>query len=516
LSIEKPENMQSREEHFSDLPKIVKGAGINLIGTIGGKGLYLFYTIFLARMLCAHDLGLYFLGLSIVFFLGVIGNMGLNSATVRYTALYNAQNDLQKLKGITVAAPLLSLFIGTILTIMVFFFADSAAIHIFHKPELGSTLKILSLSLPFECSMRVLLGSTQGLKLMSYTAFTENVLWVGTRFLFTLVLMFGFGMRLDGVAWAYAASSLVSVFAALYFASRHIHIFDNMKSLIIEHKEVMKFSIPMAFSGMVYNLMGQADVLILGFFATAANIGIYSIALRIVVVAQVVFSIFLPVFNPFISELYEQRKLERLAGLLKTITRWNVIISFPIFMSILCFPAVFLDIFGKGFTDASLCLIILAIARIFTAPSILPNSMLSMAGRPDLQLVNNIGMLILTVILNFTLIPIFGIAGAATATGVCLIVVSAVRIIEVYRLMGIHPFTRDLTKPVAGGAIAFVVLYTIQIATGSGQFFVSIGILIAFYIIYGLIVWLLKFNEEDILLKTVIVNKLLTTARTIH
>jgi O-antigen/teichoic acid export membrane protein len=486
----------------------MKGAGVNLFGTVVGKAIYLLYAVFLARVLGAHDLGIYFLGVGIVFFLGVVGNLGLNSATVRYTALYNARKDLQRLKGITMAAPFLSFLIGAALTTIVFLLADIAAVYIFHKPELGSILKILSLSLPFECSMRVLLGSTQGLKLMTYTAFTENVLWVGARFAFTLILLLGFDMKLEGAAWAYATSSIVSTGAALYFTSRHIPLFSETGPLIVEYKEIMKFSIPMAFSEIVYNMMAQADVLILGFFTTATNIGIYSVALRILVMAQVVFSIFLPVFNPFISELYDRKKLNRLANLLKAITRWNVMASFPIFMSILCFPAVFLRVFGEGFLEASSCLLILAVARIFTAPSILPNSMLSMAGRPDLQLVNNVGMLILAVVLNFTLIPAYGITGAAAATGICLVIVSAVRIIEVYGLMGIHPFTRDLVKPVIGGVVAFAVSYGIQFVVGSEHYFVSIGILIVFYVIYGTIVWRMKFSDEDIFIKTIIINKL--------
>jgi O-antigen/teichoic acid export membrane protein len=491
----------------------MKGAGVNLFGMVIGKTLYLLYAVFLARVLGVHDLGIYFLGLGIVFFLGVVGNLGRNSATVRYTALYNARKDLQRLKGITMAAPFLSFLIGAALATIVFLLADVAALHMFHKPELGSILKILSLSLPFECSMRVLLGSTQGLKLMTYTAFIENVLWMGARFVVTLMLVFGFDMKLEGAAWAYAVSSLLSAGTALYFTSRHIPLFSKSGPSIVEYKEIMKFSIPMAFSETVYNLMVQADVLILGFFATAVNIGIYSVALRIVVMAQIVFNIFMPVFNPFISELYDRKKLDRLAGLLKAITRWNVMASFPIFMSILCFPDVFLRIFGEGFLEASSCLAILAVARIFTAPSILPNSMLSMAGRPDLQLVNNVGMLILTVILNFTLIPAYGITGAATATGICLVIVSAVRIIEVYRLMGIHPFTRDLVKPVIGGIAAFMVSYGIQLAIGSTLYFVNIGILTVFYAIYGLIIWYMKFSEEDILIKTIIINKLAATGR---
>ncbi len=509
-----PDKAQTEEQHFKDLPVIIKGAGLTLFGTVAGKGLYLLYTIFLARVLGINDLGLYFLGLSIVFFLGVIGNMGLNAATVRFTSIYNTEEGRrQKLKGITIAASVMSFLFGMVLVAVVFVLADVASGRIFHKPELGGILKVFALSIPFECSMRVLLGSTQGLKLMGYTAITENILWVAARFLLTLVLIYGFDMKLEGAVWAYTVSSVISACAALYFTNRHIPLFKRKDSPVFEYREILKFSLPMAFSETVYNLLAQADVLILGLFMTSSSIGVYSIAVRVVVMAQIVFNIFIPVFNPFISELYEKNNLVKLSKLLKAITRWNVMASFPIFMSIMCFPGVFLRIFGGEFLQASSCLFVLVLARIFTSPSVLPNSMLAMSGRPELQLVNNIILLVLTVILNYVLIPSYGIIGAAVATGTCLVIASLIRIVEVYRLMKIHPFTSSLVKPVVCGLIAFVISYALLKFVASDSYAVNLGIMVIFYVIYAVGTWYMKFNEEDIYLKNLIWNKLASMGR---
>jgi len=491
----------------------MKGAGLTLFGTVVGKGLYLLYTIFLARVLGIDDLGLYFLGLSIVFFLGVIGNMGLNAATVRFTAIYNADEGRQKLKGITIAAPALSFLFGMTLVVLVFVLGDATAEGIFHKPALGSILKIFALSIPFECAMRVLLGSTQGLKLMGYTAFTENVLWVAARFVFTVIFLYGFGMKVEGAAWGYTVSSVISAGAALYFANRHIPLFDRKDLPVFEYKKILKFSFAMVFSDTVYNLLGQADVLILGLFTTSANIGIYSVALRVVVMAQIVFNIFVPVFNPFISELYDRNNLAKLSKLLKVITRWNVMVSFPIFMSIICFPGVFLRIFGGEFLKATSCLLVLVLARILSAPSILPNSMLAMSGKPELQLANNIVILVLTVVLNYALVPRYGILGAAIATGISLVGVTAMRIVEVYRLMKIHPFAYSLVKPVICGLVAFLVSYGLQRFVGSDNYGINLGMLAIFYIIYAVGIWSMKFSEEDIYLKNLVRNKITSVGR---
>ena len=129
----------------------------------------------------------------------------------------------------------------------------------------------------------------------------------------------------------------------------------------------------MVFSAFLNNLNRQIDILMLGLFVTAAEVGIYGVAARLVVLALVAFDIFQPIFAPFVSDLHAKKDMATLSKLLKILTKWGIIMSFPIFLSLLCFPAFFLHFFGKNFGQGTSCLITLVIAFTLSSSSGLTN-----------------------------------------------------------------------------------------------------------------------------------------------
>lgn len=234
-----------KPELLSDLSTITKGAGITFVGTVLGKGLLFFYIVLLARFLRQDDFGIYILGTTIIMYLSSLSDLGLNISSTRYVAIYQARNDLARLKGIVITASVITGLMSFLVVCFVQIFSGLAASHFFHEPRLGPVLQVLSISLPFECLMRTFLRSTQGLKLMHYTALTEQVLWILFRIIITLVLIFGFQMQLEAATWAYTVSSVVCCVMAYFFLNRHINMFDGHVTAIYEMRSVLKFSIPM-------------------------------------------------------------------------------------------------------------------------------------------------------------------------------------------------------------------------------------------------------------------------------
>ena len=506
-------NSQPKGLCFSDLSKITKGAGITLSGAISGKALLFFYTIFLAKVLGTGDLGLYFLGITIVRSLTILANLGLESGVVRYVAIYQGKNDLSRMKGTVIISAAIIIVLSLVLMGLMLLAGDFIAVSIFHKPELGSVIKLLSLSIPFECLMRTFLASTRGLKLMQYTAYTENLAWVGLRFLFAIFFLFGLGWGLQGVVLAYLASSIFAAGLAFYYVNKFIPLLDRKTKQLFEIKKLLRFSIPMLFTVLLHDLMAHIDVLMLGLFVSAAEIGIYSVAVRILILAQVIFMAFQPIFQPFVADLHAKKELDRLSELLKIVTRWSVTISFPVFIAFLLFSGFFLSFFGKEFIKGSVCISILAIAYIFSSTSNLPSSMIFMSGRSDITLKNNLAVLITNAVLNYLLIPQYGIVGAATASGISITLLALIRILCVYHLMQIHPFRIDLWKPLAAGLISFfAIFFILKIKSINGNLGIILILLILF-LLYASLVYLFRFNEEDVYIKKVIKKKMLSFVR---
>ena len=499
---------QHGNSNLSDLSKITREAGITLGGSIGGKGLLFLYTIFLAKVLGPSDLGLYFLGITIIGFLTVLATMGLNAGVVRFVALYNGKNDRSRTKGTILISAALTLVPSLIMVGIILLVGDLIATYIFHKPELGTVIKLLSLAIPFDSLMRIFLAATRGFKLMKFSVYTENLAWVGIRIFFALFFLYGLGMGLEGIVFAYVASSVISMVIAFCFVNRLIPLLGKKISPIFEVRKLLRFSIPMLFSIFLGNLIRQIDILMLGLFVSLEGVGIYSVAVRVIALAEVIFMAFQPIFNPFVAELHDKKEFVKLSNLLKVITRWNVTISLPIFLSLLIFPGFFLNIIGKGFTQASGCLSVLVIAHLFSSVSSLPSSMIFMSGRSDITLKNNLIVLITNIVLNYLLIPKYGIMGAAFATGSSLVLIAFIRIAEVYYLMRIHPFKIDLWKPISAGLISLVIILFLHTNFSIEGNTFTIILLSIFFLVYSLFIYFFKLNEEDLYIKSIIKKKL--------
>jgi O-antigen/teichoic acid export membrane protein len=502
------------EDHVADLSKIGKGAGITLLGFLGGRGVMFVLTFFLAKSLGPNDLGVYFLGITIIGFLTVLAPLGTDVGVVRFVAIYVSRNDISRAKGTILTAAGLTLAVSFIIILFTWLLADFVGSKVFHERALSATLKLLVLATPLDSLMNVFLGGTRGFKLMQYSAYTKNLFWIGSRFVLAILLIWVFGMGLQGAILAYLGSSVLSATVALYYLNKLLPLNDFSIHPRFEPRGLVKFSVPMVFSTVIHNLMRQTDVLMIGVFLSATQVGAYSVAVRLIIVAEVFFMAFQPIFHPFVAELHDLKEFKRLSNLLKVLTHWGVAASFPIFLCLLAFPTFFLRFFGKGFLQAASCLSVLALAHIFSSLSSLPNAMIFMSGRSDITLKNNTALLVTNVALNYLLIPKLGILGAAMGTGISLLVIALIRIIEVYQLMKVHPFRLYLLKPVGAGSIALATtVFFHKTLLHDGNVFVTGTLLAGFLLLYILLLCLFKLNKEDLYIKDVIRSKFMTAVK---
>ncbi|WP_262983644.1 polysaccharide biosynthesis C-terminal domain-containing protein [Chlorobium phaeovibrioides] len=79
-------------------------------------------------------------------------------------------------------------------------------------------------------------------------------------------------------------------------------------------------------------------------------------------------------------------------------------------------------------------------------------TLLAMTGHARLSLMNAAAALLLQLLLNLILIPRMGIEGAALGSLLLFLTLSVARLLEVRSLLGLHPFSKALFKPLAAGA----------------------------------------------------------------
>jgi O-antigen/teichoic acid export membrane protein len=125
--------------------------------------------------------------------------------------------------------------------------------------------------------------------------------------------------------------------------------------------------------------------------------------------------------------------------------------------------------------------------------------MLLMTGRPQINLLNSALFCLMGISLNIYMIPRYGIIGAAWVSTFSISMIQLLRLVEVWYLLGMHPFNVNFLKPILSCLFSALLLTAIShIGLNTTNTLIIILILSTIFLIsYGGFLWLFKLSAED-------------------
>ena len=510
----------SNEESYLDisLRKVAKGAGIAFAGTFIGLILAYFSRMVIARWLGASDYGLICLGFTTMTIVAGLSLVGLPAAVKRHVSFYKGKEDAARIKGAIIGALEISFPLSIIFALALFFSADWLSTHIFHELNLTHVLRIFSLGIPFWALTNNFVSATVGFQDLRYRVYV-NELFQNTFKLIAIVALLTSGFGVIGAAWGWVLAVMGMPFLAFYFLQKKVFPIFNTKTKAIPMKgELLSFSWPLIFTTFAGLIMGYMDTLMLGYFSTAYSVGIYNAALPTARVLGMGSGAFALIFLPVASELYARKREQDLKGIYTTVTKWILCITLPGFLLMALFSDWIMRIlFGSEFVVGAPALSILAFSFFVSSLFGLSGSLLLVYERAKFVMCSSFAAAGANFILNLLLIPIYGIKGAAIATGISVFLGALLRFIFVFRIARIHPFKKSYLKPVVASLLAVSIVYAVTkyvvgISTPS-----LIGMLFIFLALYFLLLLLFKsFEQEDLMIMRAIDQRLGTKSRWIR
>jgi O-antigen/teichoic acid export membrane protein len=492
-------NQHILSDQHSEITLIAKGAGIVFSGTILGTGLRYLFEIIAARNLGTELFGLFFLGLAVLKISEVLSTLGLHRGVLRFIAIYQGIKDDRRTKGTIIFSLKASLFIGLVLSAAIIFLSKFLALNIFHKTDLASVLRFFAFAVPFTAVTTIFVFSTQGFKIMKYRVYVREIFEPLSR-LAILFIVLTLGWKLFGAIFAFVVSISGGTFLAFHFLRNLFPELANRSiKPIFESRKIMEFSWPLLLAEFFGLIIIWLNILMIGFFRTAHEVGIYSASHRTAILGQIVLISFNAIFSPIIADLYNKNETRKLDSLFKIVTKWIFSLSIPICLLMVLCASKIMNLFGKNFTEAAFCLIVLSLAQLINSLFGSSGFLIMMSGRSKLNLINNIAVVTLNIGLNCILIPQHGIVGAAFSLFISVLFINLIMLLEVYLIFRLHPFRRDLLKPLFAGGISFLALTFIRryLTVISNNLLSIIIVSSIFIIIYFVILYVLKIEEED-------------------
>ena len=473
---------EDNEEKNKALKTVVKGGSIVFIGLIFSRAAGYFYRIIVARFLGSSIYGMYSLGLAVFSILVAISLLGVKSGISRFIPYYKGREE-DRVRGILRSGLKISMPLGLIFSVILIVFAPQLSIYLFNNPSMSLVLRIFGSLIPFKVFFDNLRSVVVGLKKVRYDIYSSNFLNKGFKLLLTVVFIF-LGMEIFGILAAFFIGTIIGLIALSYFLIFKIRYFTLPKSSF-PVKKMFIYSLPLVIAAIFMKVIGWTDVLMMGYFLPESSVGIYNSALPTAMILPFFLLAINRIIFPVFSELYGKGNLSDLRRTYQVTSKWIFALTLPFFLVMLLFPRqLLLTLFGREYLPAALSLSILAIAYFYHAAMGSVGGLLKTIGETKLfAWVTGISAAI-NIILNFVLIPIYGIVGGAIATGVAVIVYNSLWLFFIYRKIKIHPFTFSYLKTGLAGIVSIlIVFFSLDVLIRSPGVFIYI---LAFFIFLSL------------------------------
>jgi len=244
-------------------------------------------------------------------------------------------------------------------------------------------------------------------------------------------------------------------------------------------------------------LTASMDILMLGHFTTAQDLGQYSLVKTLLALMGVFAAAFTQGLGTLVAERYFRGDLDGIVRVMSLSARWTTLATLPVFAIFLFWGAQLTLLFGPSFAVAQAVVSWLAVSQFVFMIFGHSGWALSMTGKHVLELkILTVGLVIAT-LLSWIAVPAFGQLGAAVATCVAVVIATLARVLIVRRSIGSFPFGRDIFAiTVTGIGLAWCSnLAVVQLPVPPSWSAVSgIG---CFILAYGVVSWTHLLSESE-------------------
>jgi len=364
-------------------------------------------------------MGIYHLALTFALIASVVGRLGMDATLLKFGATHHSQGQWSQLAGLHRMGMGVASLGCCIVATGSFLAADWVATHIYGDAAIADPLRLMSVALlPF--SLLNLYGEL--LKAGQHQALSSLIQGAALP-LVNLGLLALFASRMTGPTAAcglYLASCVLVCIAAHALWRRGV---PRAKSepepaQTIRLRELLGTAMPMYASALADVVMTFADVLILGIFATSAEVGIYTAAARTALLTRFVLLATSAVAAPRFAALHAAHDSAGVARLAVRSTILSTLSTLPLLLIYVAFPERVLAVFGPQFVVGAPVLLVLTLGQFVNAATGPVGYLLNMSGLHRIQGHIGVAGAVITVGLCFALIPLWGPIGAAAANAI--------------------------------------------------------------------------------------------------
>lgn len=379
-------------------------------------------SLIIARFYGAEVLGIIAILNSFLLLATIFTVLGTNTSILRlipeHIVKYSYTSAFRVYRKVQFMAFGISLITG----ILFFFAADLVAGKIFSKPHLSFYFGLASAFIVFKSLMLLNTQAVRSIKLIKVFAFMQFMPQVTNLALLLILGTFSKykGIPVYALLGSFAITGIVGWITMEVAFKNKMNPQDHVKPM--NGREILSISLPMLITASMQFLISQTAIIVLGMFRNEAEIGYFSIALKLATLTIFFLQAMNSMAAPKFSELFHSDQIDELFYVAKKSAKLIFYITSPILLGIILLGKPILSIlFGNDFIVAYPALVLIVIGQFVNSASGSTGIFMNMTGNQ--AIFRNIIMVaaVINIVLNIFLIPEIGITGAAIATMISII-----------------------------------------------------------------------------------------------
>jgi O-antigen/teichoic acid export membrane protein len=436
---------------------VARGGALNLIGSIVyGIGNFVLLAV-LTRELGAEQAGPAIVAIAVFMVMSRFAELGGSTGLVRTISRDRALGRVERIKPTVIAAVVPVFGLGLVFAVTLWLLAPALS-DLFSGGEdtdqITHLLRLLAPFLPFSATYSVLVIGSRGFDVMWLQVWMEKITRACVMPIAVyLVIRAGGGPDAALAAWASTTLAVAAVTIVLFLRlihSEQAHRDPEADVPPVVFAQVARsfwiFTLPRAF-GQAF----QVAVLWFGPLFVAALIGatqggIYAAGTRYLLIGTFIAEALMQAVGPRVSGLLTLHKVDEAREVVAQTTTWQVAIIWPIYLVVGTFASVLLGVFGPAYVAAEAALVFLSIGMLVSCVGGPCDSVILMSGRSRQSLFNSAAALIVNVVGNIVLVPVYGIGAAGAVWALTLVVAAGLPAIQSARRLDIAPWSLPMVR----------------------------------------------------------------------
>ncbi len=436
--------------------------GVQALTSLGG----FFLLPIITKTLGTYDYGLWSQINITISLLSSFALMGLSMGFIRFLS---SEKDKEKIREVVYSILFFVGFSGFLVSFLLYLFAGPLAIYGFK--DSGASYFIRA------GSLLILLNVLDSISLFYFRTFRQIKMFSYLTLFQTfgkLFLVLGFLLMGYGLLGVIAATLIVQ---GLLFAISIFKIVSQIGFVVpsfVHTRKYLEYSLPLTPNYLIRWVTDSSDRYLVTYFLGLGSLGVYSAAYTIGSLIQLLVAPLQLILFPEISKLFDENKIDQVKIYLAHSLRYFLLVAIPAFFGLSVLSKPLLSILTtEDFLSGWVIIPVIAFSGLLAGVTQIIINILLLVKKTKPILTINIFAAISNLILNFFLIPSFGIVGAALSTFVSYTLMVVLFINISFKHLAFSFYLQDIAKSVFSSLIMYF-LVSFLIITNLQDLFLAV------------------------------------------